>query len=272
MASSGPACSSGNKSNDQKTSLNQVSGGYVKLNVGGSPFCTTLKTLTKFDSMLTLMFSGKYPIETDSKGFKMIDRSGKHFDKILNFLRDESIPLPETRIELEELLVEANFYQIKELINEIKQKISFFSPSLLNIYTKKVIVLGGEDGESMENLSKRLLKPIVLLKMDLGLKLESKHHSSNSEINWTSENSITNRLKNLQLFDKLSIDFAGKVLFFRRDGGSCTIKWQFFVDGLESPLELDCLGPIRGGGRVIEFLETSVYHFLSKICIYSHKS
>ncbi|XP_074603181.1 BTB/POZ domain-containing adapter for CUL3-mediated RhoA degradation protein 3-like [Brevipalpus obovatus] len=134
MASSDPAFSSENISNGQETSLNQISGDHVKLDVGGSPFFTTVKTLTKYDSMLTSMFSGRHVIKTDSEGWVMIDRSGKHFEKILNFLRNGSIPLPETRIELEELLVEAKFYQIQELIDEIEQKISSSSHSLSNSF------------------------------------------------------------------------------------------------------------------------------------------
>lgn len=42
---------------------------YVKLNVGGSLFYTTLSTLTKrADSMLRAMFSGRMEVLTDSEG------------------------------------------------------------------------------------------------------------------------------------------------------------------------------------------------------------
>ena len=39
----------------------------------------------------------------------MIDRGGKHFSTVLNYLRDGSVPLPESQIECEELLVEARW-------------------------------------------------------------------------------------------------------------------------------------------------------------------
>ena len=39
----------------------------------------------------------------------MIDRSGKHFATILNFLRDGSVPIPENKVECEELLTEARY-------------------------------------------------------------------------------------------------------------------------------------------------------------------
>ena len=40
-------------------------------------------------------------------GWVLIDRSGKHFGTVLNFLRDGSVSLPETRRELMELSAEA---------------------------------------------------------------------------------------------------------------------------------------------------------------------
>ena len=41
---------------------------YVKLNVGGALFNTTIGTLTKQDSMLRAMFSGRMEVLTDSEG------------------------------------------------------------------------------------------------------------------------------------------------------------------------------------------------------------
>ena len=42
-----------------------------------------------------------------SIGWVLIDRSGKHFGAILNFLRDGSVSLPDTKKECTELLAEA---------------------------------------------------------------------------------------------------------------------------------------------------------------------
>ncbi|RCN51619.1 K+ channel tetramerization domain protein [Ancylostoma caninum] len=88
---------------------------YVKLNVGGSLFQTTLSTLKKQDTMLRTMFNGEIPVATDSDGFVLIDRSGQHFGTILNFLRDGTVPLPYCRLELEQILAEARFYCVKDL-------------------------------------------------------------------------------------------------------------------------------------------------------------
>uniref|UniRef100_A0A8C1K8J1 Potassium channel tetramerisation-type BTB domain-containing protein n=1 Tax=Cyprinus carpio TaxID=7962 RepID=A0A8C1K8J1_CYPCA len=41
---------------------------YVKLNVGGALYYTTMQTLTKQDTMLKAMFSGRMEVLTDSEG------------------------------------------------------------------------------------------------------------------------------------------------------------------------------------------------------------
>ena len=41
---------------------------YVKLNVGGTLFTTTVTTLTKQDNMLRAMFSGRMELQTDEEG------------------------------------------------------------------------------------------------------------------------------------------------------------------------------------------------------------
>lgn len=91
---------------------------YVKLNVGGSLHYTTLRTLTAQDSMLKAMFSGRAEVITDAGGWVLIDRSGRHFGTILNYLRDGSVPLPESTRELGELLGEARYYLVQGLIED----------------------------------------------------------------------------------------------------------------------------------------------------------
>ena len=88
---------------------------YVKLNVGGSLHYTTIGTLTKGDNMLRAMFSGRMEVLTDTEGWILIDRCGKHFGTILNFLRDGNVPLPESRIDLAELRAEAKYFCVDEL-------------------------------------------------------------------------------------------------------------------------------------------------------------
>ena len=98
----------------------------VTLNVGGKTFTTATATLTRFpDTMLGAMFSGRHALKPDKNGAYCIDRDGRHFHEILNFLRGttastESTPkLIEQRLSpeaLEEFKVEADFYGLKDLM------------------------------------------------------------------------------------------------------------------------------------------------------------
>lgn len=54
---------------DHKVFLKGHSSQYVKLNVGGALYYTTIGTLTKHnDTMLSAMFSGRMEVLTDSEG------------------------------------------------------------------------------------------------------------------------------------------------------------------------------------------------------------
>ncbi len=48
----------------------KVKSKYVKLNVGGALYTTTIGTLTKHDNMLRAMFSGRMELQTDEEGMK----------------------------------------------------------------------------------------------------------------------------------------------------------------------------------------------------------
>lgn len=65
-------------SGDQKVLLKGHASQYVKLNVGGRLYYTTIGTLTKHnDTMLSAMFSGRMEVLTDSEGLSF------SFDKCL---------------------------------------------------------------------------------------------------------------------------------------------------------------------------------------------
>lgn len=55
-------------SGDHKNYIKGNPSQYVKLNVGGSLHYTTIGTLTKHDTMLRAMFSGRMEVLTDSEG------------------------------------------------------------------------------------------------------------------------------------------------------------------------------------------------------------
>ncbi|PFX29394.1 BTB/POZ domain-containing protein KCTD6 [Stylophora pistillata] len=93
----------------------------VKLNVGGHYFTTSLRTLTKDpNSMLAVMFAGKFEMKPCEDGAFFIDRDGTHFRFILNYLRLGKLTLPDGATFLKELAEEAEFYQIQGLLDKLK--------------------------------------------------------------------------------------------------------------------------------------------------------
>ncbi|XP_078353585.1 uncharacterized protein LOC144638243 isoform X2 [Oculina patagonica] len=97
----------------------------IKLNVGGKIYKTTLDTLRKDpDSMLCAMFSGRFELKADEEdGAYFIDRDGKLFRYILNYLRNGELHCPEDRIRRNELLEEAKFYQVQGIIDQLEGSI-----------------------------------------------------------------------------------------------------------------------------------------------------
>ncbi len=93
----------------------------VRLNVGGTSFMTTRPTLCKYPtSMLAALFRGDHiPAAVDETGAYFIDRDGSLFGYILNFLRSAQLKVPEGFAHLEQLAMEADFFQIEPLTDAV---------------------------------------------------------------------------------------------------------------------------------------------------------
>lgn len=99
----------------------------VNLNVGGYLFTTSLFTLTKYeDSMLAVMFSGRHDIVKDENGRYFIDRDGKFFRYILNFIRSNDLPPENLALEV---LKEAEYFCMTKLI----EKLQNVSPKVISL-------------------------------------------------------------------------------------------------------------------------------------------
>ena len=84
-------------------------------------------------------------------GWVLIDRCGKHFGAILNYLRDGETALPESQQELQELLAEAEFYRIEGLIKRIQARVKDDAkPICCNFVVKS----DGETNQIIDSTSK----------------------------------------------------------------------------------------------------------------------
>jgi hypothetical protein len=181
------------------------------------------------------MFSGRLDVTTDSDGYILIDRCGKHFDLILNYLRDQdltdlSIHLDsKNELELCEILKESKFYCIQPIISLIEQKLSnkssnqqepYFGNSIVSMITKK------------EDLTKILAstdKPCIRL-------LINRHNNKYSYTNTSDDN----LLKNIELFERMAIKFKNRIMFIKDTTSSEEICCWYLYGGNKKLAEVCC--------------------------------
>ncbi|KAK9512949.1 hypothetical protein O3M35_001251 [Rhynocoris fuscipes] len=246
-------------SGDQKTVIEGKPSQYVKLNIGGSLHYTTIGTLTKHDTMLRAMFSGRMEVLTDSEGWILIDRCGKHFGAILSFLRDGLVPLPESCKETAELLAEAKYYCISELVSACEQALMKKERDAEPICRVPLITSPKEEQLLINSTSKPVVKLLI-----------NRH---NNKYSYTST-SDDNLLKNIELFDKLSLRFSGRVLFIKDVIGSSEICcWGFYGHG-KKVAEVCCTSIVYAPDKKhtkVEFPEARIYEETLNILLYENR-
>ena len=80
------------------------------------------------------MFSGRFDTKPSEDGSYFIDRDGTHFRYILNYLRNGQLIVPTDEMARirDELLAEAEFYQVEGIIEVLKPKVvSMFKDSVI---------------------------------------------------------------------------------------------------------------------------------------------
>jgi len=98
---------------------------WIRLNVGGTYFCTTTDTLSKYpDTFLHKLCHSENNMSSDKDetGAFLIDREPSYFAPILNFMRHGKL-VYDKNVSEEGILEEAEFYNIEELVSTIKTKI-----------------------------------------------------------------------------------------------------------------------------------------------------
>ncbi|MCL4116788.1 UNVERIFIED_CONTAM: hypothetical protein GTU68_050791 [Idotea baltica] len=247
-------------SGDHKKVIKGSPAQYVKLNVGGSLHYTTIGTLTKHDNMLRAMFSGRLEVLTDSEGWIMIDRCGKHFATILNYLRDESVPLPENQRELQEILNEARYYCMSDL-NELCESAIHQKENEFKDPKHMVQLITSQEEE--QRIVQSTTKPIV--------KLHLNRHNNKYSYTSTSDDNL---LKNVELFDRLALKYSLRVLFIKDVIGSNEIcQWTFFGHG-KKLAEVCCTSIVYATDRKhtkVEFPEARIYEETLNVLLYENR-
>uniref|UniRef100_A0A383VK31 BTB domain-containing protein n=1 Tax=Tetradesmus obliquus TaxID=3088 RepID=A0A383VK31_TETOB len=86
---------------------------FLNFNVAGHRFTTSKDTILKEPaSRLALIARGVLPANKDEAGCIFLDRDPRHFQLVLNYLRDGWCALPKSLEERRELLQEARYYQL----------------------------------------------------------------------------------------------------------------------------------------------------------------
>uniref|UniRef100_A0A3Q3ACZ2 Potassium channel tetramerization domain containing 13 n=1 Tax=Kryptolebias marmoratus TaxID=37003 RepID=A0A3Q3ACZ2_KRYMA len=227
-----PSC----HNSDGHRNLGLLGSKYVKLNVGGSLHYTTVQTLSKEDSLLRNICTGGTDVTIDSEGWVVLDRSGRHFELVLNFLRDGLVPLPEDYRELDEVLKEAQYYRVQGLVQHCLSAMQFTTIYLVSCS-----------------------QPVVKLQNNRG----------NNKYSYTS-NSDDNLLKNIELFDKLVLRFNGRVLFVKDVLGDEICCWSFYGEGRKIA-EVCCTSIVYATEKKqtkVEFPEARIFEETLNILIY----
>lgn len=120
------ACEGNNKFGTPRPAQLSIENAPVHIDVGGCIYTSSLGTLTKFsESRISKMFNGTIPIVLDTlKQHYFIDRDGKVFRFVLNFMRTGHLSLPQNFDDYETLLEEAKFYQLDDMCRQIEQKLN----------------------------------------------------------------------------------------------------------------------------------------------------
>jgi hypothetical protein len=99
----------------------------ITFNIGGQIYSTKRSTINNnvdSQAFLALIIKNQTKIQLDKNGRYFIDRDGKYFALILNYFREKKLLLPENFQELKQLILEAKFYQIERLVNEIENRLN----------------------------------------------------------------------------------------------------------------------------------------------------
>jgi BTB/POZ domain-containing adapter for CUL3-mediated RhoA degradation protein len=208
--------------------------------------------------MLRAMFSGQLEVLTDTEGWVLIDRCGQHFGTILNFLRDGSVALPESSKLLAELLAESKYYCIEELAESCERALEVKKKEI-PICRVPLITSNSEENFLIASSTKPVVKLLI------------NRHNNKYSYTLTSDDNL---LKNIELFDKLSLRFSGRILFIKDVIGSSEICcWSFYGNG-KKVAEVCCTSIVYSTDKKqtkVEFPEARIYEETLHTLLYENR-
>ena len=99
----------------------------ITLNVGGIEYRTSIDTIQRYPKSILGRMTHAYCTSTDGNDVTFIDANGDMFKHILNFLRRNKLLLPDGFKDYELLLTEAEFFQIKPMVDLLRKRMSISS-------------------------------------------------------------------------------------------------------------------------------------------------
>lgn len=168
------------------------------------------------------------------------------------------MPLPETAIGVAELLAEAKYYCLTELAESCERALQKKEPEpicrvpLITSYKEEVLLIGS------------CTKPIVKL-------LINRHNNKYSYTNTSDDN----LLKNIELFDKLSLRFSGRILFIKDVIGSNEICCWSFYGNNRRVAEVCCTSIVYATDKKhtkVEFPEARIYEETLQVLLYEDRN
>ena len=109
-------------------------------------------------SILHAMFSGRFDTKKAEDGSYFIDRDGTHFRYVLNYLRTGQLIVPQDELVRirEELLAEAEYYQVEGIIKALKES-AFEDSVILSSDQRETMVTWLKDCPAITNDGNKLL-------------------------------------------------------------------------------------------------------------------
>jgi len=201
--------------------------------------------------MLSAMFSGRLDVIKDRHEYYLIDRDGKHFGFILDYLRDNTCVLPHDLFTVRNIQKEAEFYAIQGLIHLCDSVISeTHDKQEKQLIVPKCTVTVLTSSQEEMALINQSQKPVIKLL----------YNRSNNKYSYTNQ-SDDNMLKNIELFDKLTSRFRGRILFLKDISGEDICVWSFYGERRKIS-EICCTSIVYATEKKqtkVEFPEARIY-------------